>query len=78
MAEGRNPIPTDPLRDPPAEVQLTRADVPELAKTVVAAVGKTAKTAKSPGKWPFIVLVCTISPPPPLPSEKWLSRYVQN
>ena len=46
MAEDGNRNPTDP----PAEVPLTRADIPELVKAVVAAVGKTAETPKSPSK----------------------------
>ena len=50
MAEDGNRNPTDPPRDPPAEVPLTRADIPELVKAVVAAIGNTAETPKSPGK----------------------------
>ena len=76
MAEGGNPTPTDPPHDSPAEVPLTRADIPELVKALVAAAGKTTETAKSPDELPFIVLVRAI-PPPPLPSEKWLSRCAQ-
>ena len=54
--------PPDPPRNPPAEVLLTRADIPELVKAVVEAVEKTAGTPKPPGKWPLIVLVRAISP----------------
>ena len=77
MAEGGNPTPTDPLRDSPAEVPLTRADIPELVKAVVAAVGKTTEMAKSPGELPFIVLVRAITPPP-LPSEKMVEQVRAN
>ena len=40
----------DPPRDPQADVPLTRADIPELVKAVVAAVAKTTGTPNPPGK----------------------------
>ena len=51
MSSEDPPTLPDPPRDPPAEVSLTRADIPELIKAVVAAVEKTAGTSKPPGKW---------------------------
>ena len=50
MAEDGNRNPTDPPNGPPAKVPLTRADILELVKAVVAAIGKTTNTPKSPGK----------------------------
>ena len=44
----------DPPRDPQADVPLTRADIPELMKAVVAAVAKTTGTPNPPGKLPVI------------------------
>ena len=40
-----------PPCDPPAEVPLTRADIPEFVKAVVAAVEKTTGTPKPPSRY---------------------------
>ncbi len=58
MADDDTLLPPDPPRDPPAEVPLTRADIPELVK----AVDKTAGTPKPPGKLQVIVLARAITP----------------
>ena len=50
MADDDTQPPPDPHHDPPAEVPLTRADIPELVKAMVEAVEKTAGMPKLPSK----------------------------
>ena len=50
MADDDTLLPPDPPRDPPAEVLLTRADIPEPVKAMVEAIEKTAGMPKPPGK----------------------------
>lgn len=49
---------TLPVPDPPAEVPLTKANIPELVKAVVVAVEKSSTgTLKPPSKYPLIASV---------------------